>query len=214
MRPPSRLRVVSGQNGDMLTAVLTFVPAAALLVIAPGPDTLLVLRNSARGGRRAGLVTAAGTITGLLISAAAAALGLATLVRASQIGYTVVRACGAAYLIYLGAMLLWRGRSSRDHEADAEAQAGIGTNMFNPKVGVFFVSFLPVFIPKGAPVAGTSLLLGAIFLAEGAIWLGIVVLLGDRLSAVVNRPSVRRRTERLTAPVMIGFGVRLATSHR
>src|SRR5215469_12020603 len=97
----------------MLTALLAFVPAAALLVVAPGPDTLLVLRNSARGGRRAGLITAAGTVTGLLVWAAVAALGLAALVRASEIGYSVVRWCGATYLIFLGSQLVWRSRRSR-----------------------------------------------------------------------------------------------------
>jgi threonine/homoserine/homoserine lactone efflux protein len=211
----------------MLTAVLTFLPAAALLVVAPGPDTLLVLRNSARGGRQAGLVTAAGTVTGLLVWAAAAALGLAALVRASEIGYTIVRWCGAAYLIFLGSQLLWRsGRGQAGlNEASRVSQpahghkatdylTGIGTNLFNPKVGVFFVSFLPVFIPRGAPVAPVSLLLGAVFLAEGILWLTAVALLGDRLSAIVSRPSVRRRAERLTGLVMVGFGVRLAIEQR
>jgi threonine/homoserine/homoserine lactone efflux protein len=211
----------------MLTALLAFVPAAALLVVAPGPDTLLVLRNSARGGRRAGLITAAGTVTGLLVWAAAAALGLAALVRASEIGYSVVRWCGAAYLMLLGAQLLWRSRG--DHDVDTQLAkesepvrrhrltdylTGIGTNLFNPKVGVFFVSFLPVFIPRGVPVAATSLLLGAIFLTEGMIWLITIVLLGDRLSAVIRRPRIRRRLERVTGVVMIGFGLRLATEHR
>ena len=212
----------------MLTAILAFLPAAALLVIAPGPDTLLVLRNSARGGRRAGLVTAAGTVTGLLAWAIAAALGLAALVRASEVGYTVVRFCGAAYLIFLGAQLLWRSRRGQagDENGDAEATplpggrpvtgyvAGIGTNLFNPKIGVFFVSFLPVFIPRGVPVAPMSLLLGGIFLAEAIIWLVVIAMLGHRLSAIINRPSMRRRAERLTGLVMIGFGVRLAIEQR
>jgi len=211
----------------MLTALLAFVPAAALLVVAPGPDTLLVLRNSARGGRRAGLTTAAGTVTGLLVWAAAAALGLAALVRASELGYSIVRWCGAAYLMLLGSQLLWRSRGRRDAETEpavdpepahrrqiADYLTGIGTNLFNPKVGVFFVSFLPVFIPRGAPVAPMSLLLGAIFLAEGIIWLFTIILLGDRLSVVIQRPRIRRRLERVTGLVMIGFGLRLATEQR
>jgi threonine/homoserine/homoserine lactone efflux protein len=88
------------QSHKVLSAVVTFVPAAALLVIAPGPDSLLVLRNAARGGRRAGLATAAGTVTGLLVWAAAAALGLAALVRASQIGYLAVRWAGQRIWCY------------------------------------------------------------------------------------------------------------------
>src|SRR5215471_13469413 len=149
-----------------MSAVVTFVPAAALLVIAPGPDSLLVLRNSARGGRRAGLATAAGTVTGLLVWAAAAALGLAALLRASQIGYLVVRWAGAAYLVFLGSQLIWRSRRSRGAEEQpgpvraaasrrrlAGFLTGAGTNLLNPKVGIFFISFLPVFIPRDAPVA-------------------------------------------------------------
>lgn len=211
----------------MLTAALAFVPAAALLVIAPGPDSLLVLRNSARGGRRAGLATAAGTITGLLVWAAAAVLGLAALVRASEIGYSVVRWCGAAYLIVLGSQLLWRSRPGQHGEQPADSDSsptrghiaadyltGVGTNLFNPKVGIFFVSFLPVFIPRGVSVAPASLMLGGIFLAEGIVWLTAIVWLAGRLSAILSRPGIQRRMERLTGLVMVGFGVRLAIERR
>jgi threonine/homoserine/homoserine lactone efflux protein len=211
----------------MLSAVLAFVPAAALLVIAPGPDSLLVLRNSARGGRRAGLATAAGTVTGLLVWAAAAALGLAALVRASEIAYLAVRWAGAAYLVFLGSQLIWRSRhnhGSGDQATAVPAMAhpgrlaeyltGAGTNLLNPKVGIFFVSLLPVFIPRGAPAAPAALILGVIFLAEGIVWLAGLVLLGDRLNALVSRAKVRRRIERLTGLVMVGFGVRLAFEQR
>jgi threonine/homoserine/homoserine lactone efflux protein len=210
-----------------MSAVVTFVPAAALLVIAPGPDTLLVLRKSARGGLRAGLATAAGTVTGLLVWAAAAALGLAALLRASEIGYMVVRWAGAAYLVYLGSQLIWRSRRGRGNGGNAISSptvahtrpladylTGAGTNLLNPKVGIFFISFLPVFIPRGVPVAPAALILGGIFLAEGIVWLTAIVLLGDRLNAMVSRASVRRRMERLTGLVMIGFGVRLALERR
>jgi threonine/homoserine/homoserine lactone efflux protein len=211
----------------MLTAALAFIPAAALLVIAPGPDSFLVLRNSARGGRRAGLATAAGTITGLLVWAAAAAFGLAALLRASEIGYTVVRWCGAAYLIFLGSQLIWRSRRGQRGEQPAAADSsparrhiapdyltGVSTNLFNPKVGIFFVSFLPVFIPRGVSVAPASLMLGGIFLAEGIVWLTTIVWLAGRLSAILGRPAIRRRMERLTGLVMLGFGVRLAIERR
>lgn len=215
------------QSGCVLSALLTFVPAAALLIVAPGPDSLLVLRNSARGGRGAGLATAAGTLTGLLVWAAAAALGLAALLRASEVGYLVVRWAGAAYLLFLGTQLIRRSRPSRASDAEAAPAAaatgrgllaqyltGAGTNLLNPKVGVFFISFLPVFIPRGVPVGPAAMMLGGVFLAETVVWLGAVVLLGGRLNNVVSRASVRRRIERLTGLVMIGFGLRLALEHR
>jgi threonine/homoserine/homoserine lactone efflux protein len=207
-------------------AIVTFVPVPALLVIAPGPDSLLVLRNAARGGRRAGLATAAGTVTGLLVWAAAAALGLAALVRASQIGYLAVRWAGAAYLVFLGAQLIWQRRRRRSVEEVtrrpeatnshplAEYLTGAGTNLLNPKVGIFFVSFLPVFIPRGVPVAPAAFILGSVFLTEGIVWLSVIALLGERLNVVLRRASVRRRMEQLTGLVMIGFGVRLALERR
>jgi threonine/homoserine/homoserine lactone efflux protein len=139
----------------------------------------------------------------------------------------VVRWAGAAYLVYLGSQLIWRSwrdRGSGDSDTGSPAAeharsladylTGAGTNLLNPKVGIFFISFLPVFIPRGVPVAPTALLLGGIFLAEGIVWLTIIVLLGDRLNAMVSRASVRRRIERLTGLVMIGFGVRLALERR
>lgn len=186
-----------------------------------------MLRNSARGGLRAGLATAAGTVTGLLVWAAAAALGLAALLRASEIGYTVVRWAGAAYLLYLGSHLIWhswRSRGDEDGATGSPAQAhtrpladyltGAGTNLLNPKVGIFFISFLPVLIPRGVPVAPAASILGGIFLAEGIVWLTAIVLLGNRLNAIFGRAAVRRRMERLTGLVMIGFGVRLALERR
>ncbi|HEV2371309.1 MAG TPA: LysE family translocator [Streptosporangiaceae bacterium] len=200
------------------------MPAAALLVVAPGPDSLLVLRNSARGGHRAGLATAAGTVTGLLVWAGVAALGLAALLRASEIGYTVLRWAGAAYLLFVGSrLLLGGGKGQASAEAAGPAAhrgkwadylSGVGTNLFNPKVGVFFVSFLPAFIPKGIPAAPLALLLGGVYLAEGTTWLTALALLGNRLNTVMTRPRVRRRVERLTGLVMVGFGVRLAIERR
>jgi threonine/homoserine/homoserine lactone efflux protein len=211
----------------VLSAFLTFMPTAALLIVAPGPDSLLVLRNSARGGRRGGVATAAGTVTGLLVWAAAAALGLAALLRASEIGFLVVRCAGAAYLVFLGSQLIWRSRRPRDGDNAGEGQpaasvavarrgpfaqylAGAGTNLLNPKVGIFFISFLPAFIPHGVPVGQAALILGGIFVAETIVWLGAIVLLGERFNAVVSRARVRRRIDRLTGAVMIGFGLRLA----
>jgi threonine/homoserine/homoserine lactone efflux protein len=129
--------------------------------------------------------------------------------------------------VFLGSQLIWRSRPGRgggERAAGVPAAprrgklagylTGAGTNLLNPKVGIFFISFLPVFIPRGVPVAPAALILGAIFLAEGIAWLAAVVLLGDRLNAVVGRASVRRRIERLTGLVMIGFGVRLVLERR
>ena len=99
----------------METALVEFAIAATLLILAPGPDSMLVLRNSLRGGRRVGLSTAAGTVTGLLTWALAAALGITTLVTASRVGYDVLRLFGGAYLVWLGVMTLRRRQSKPAH---------------------------------------------------------------------------------------------------
>src|SRR5438477_12923525 len=106
----------------MWTAIAAFTAAAALLVIAPGPDTLLVLRNTVQRGRRAGFATAAGTVTGLLVWWAAAALGLAALLRASRVGFTVVRLLGAAYLICLGLTMIFGRALDRAERPDPERE--------------------------------------------------------------------------------------------
>lgn len=211
----------------MLSATLSFAAAASLIVIAPGPDTLLVLRNSLAAGRGKGLVTIGGIVTGLLVWATIAAVGLAALLRASELGYTIVRVAGASYLVVFGARLaLARRHGSNDATSTAPAPprsarspvaayaSGLATNLLNPKVGIFFVSFLPVFIPKGASVGWTSALFAAVFVTEGTAWLLAIVFFASRLGAAIRKEKVRRRLERLSGLVMIGFGIRLATEAR
>lgn len=146
-------------------------------------------------------------------------------------GYLVVRCAGAAYLAFLGSQLIWRSRRPRDGDdaggeqaaasvavarrgPRAQYLAGAGTNLLNPKVGIFFISFLPAFVSRGVPVGQTALMLGGVFVAETIVWLAAIVLVGQRFNAVVSRASVRRRIDRLTGVVMIGFGLRLALERR
>lgn len=200
----------------MTRSLLAFMLAAALLAVLPGPDSLLVLRSIVLRGRRCAVVTAAGVLTGLGVWVAAAALGLSALLAASHAGYTALRVVGAGYLVLLGVQAL-RSRPGHEQSPGRAGVLGVGyraglvTNLLNPKIGVFFVTFLPGFVPAGAPVGATSLLLGAIFIAEGALYFTVLVLLAERVAALVRRPAVRRRLDRLTGAVLIGFGVRLAT---
>ena len=210
----------------MTAALLGFALAATLLILAPGPDSMLVMRNSLRGGRRVGWCTAAGTITGLLCWALAAAFGLASLLAASRVGYDLLRFAGAAYLIWLGATSLWPRRRARDGGASEPRDPvavvgwrrgfanGVISNLCNPKVGAFFVAFLPAFIPAGVPVREFSFLLGAWFTVETAVWLGTVVWLVGRGVGWLSRSRVQRVLERITGLVLIGLGVRLATESR
>ncbi|MFL6156429.1 MAG: LysE family translocator, partial [Marmoricola sp.] len=162
----------------MLLTLLAFTGAAALIVLLPGPDTLVVVRSILRGGRRQGVLTSLGNLTGLTIWVAGAVLGIAALLRASEIGYDVLRGAGACYLVFLGVQA-WRSRGTVDDPATSTRssvlgtgfRAGILTNLLNPKVGVFFVTFLPGFVPAGTSVTVMTAVFGAIFVVlTAAYW--------------------------------------------
>jgi threonine/homoserine/homoserine lactone efflux protein len=200
----------------MLLAAAAFALAAALIVLLPGPDTLVVVRGILRGGRSRGVATAAGNLLGLAVWVAAAALGLSALLRASHLGYEVLRIAGGAYLIWLGIASI-RLRSAPRAVAERRDLRGTGflagvvTNLLNPKVGVFFVTFLPGFVPHGYSVGWTSLLFGAIFVAETAAYWVLLLSLASRVTRWMNEPRIRRRLDATTGAVLIGFGIRLAT---
>jgi len=204
----------------MLTALVTFACAAALIVLLPGPDTLVVVRNLIRGGRRSAALTVIGVLSGLAVWVTAAALGLAALLRASRDGYTALRLVGAVYLIWLGVNSL-RARTASSNEVqipDAPRRivgtgyrAGLATDLLNPKVGVFFVSFLPGFVPAGHAVGPTSLVFGAIFVVETAMYFALLLTLAARVTKWISEPRIRRRLDRATGIVLIGFGLRIAS---
>lgn len=224
---PAPSPVVSAIVAGMTAALLGFAIAATLLILAPGPDSLLVMRNCLRGGRRTGWSTAAGTLTGLVSWAAAASIGLSSLLAASWIGYDILRFAGAAYLIWLGATSLWprhhttpaavRGEERDRAPALKPRRAyvnGLISNLCNPKIGAFFVAFLPGFIPAGVSAREFSILLGAWFAVETGVWLGALVWMVDRGVRWLSRSRVQRTLERLTGLVLIGLGLRLATETR
>jgi RhtB (resistance to homoserine/threonine) family protein len=210
------------------TALLGFALAATLVILAPGPDFMLVMRNTVRGGRRSGWVTACGTLSGLTVWALAAALGLSALLRVSHVAYDVLRFCGAAYLIWLGVTSLGnfrrkgRARPAADVATAGQVPArpgraylnGMLSNLLNPKISVFFMAFLPAFVPARVSASQFSLVLGAWFIAETGLWLAVVAWLADRGVRWLRRTAVQRWLERITGIVLIGFGLRLATESR
>jgi threonine/homoserine/homoserine lactone efflux protein len=220
-------RFASWHDSTMLTALVTFAFAAGLIVLLPGPDTLVVVRNLIRGGRRSAALTVIGVLSGLAVWVTAAALGLAALLRASRDGYTTLRVVGAIYLIWLGVNSL-RTRAAARGAATSKGnelqlpepprrlvgtgyRAGLATDLLNPKVGVFFVSFLPGFVPAGHAVGSTSLIFGAIFVVETAMYFALLLALAARVTKWMSEPRVRRRLDRVTGLVLIGFGLRIAS---
>lgn len=206
----------------MLTALLTFAVPCLVLVILPGPDSLIVLRGLVRGGRRGGLMTALGVICGILVWVVAAVLGLSALLHASEVGYNVLKIAGAVYLVWVGLHSLRdmrRGVVGHDDPAATPRRgltgsgfiAGFLTDILNPKVGVAFVTFMPGFIPDGASVGWTSLALGLLFTVLSALYFAVLIALSGTVSRWMGTPRIRRRLDGLTGVVLIGFGVRLAT---
>lgn len=207
----------------MTKAVLAFSAAAALLVVLPGPDTMVLLRSIVRDGRPRAVWTALGGLTGLVIWVSVAALGLSAVVQASELGYLALRVVGGMYLLWLGVQSLRRRpqQATALVVADATAQRAVGrgrayltgllTDVLNPKVGAFFVSFLPAFVPVGHAVGAGSALLGGVYIAETAVYYVALLAVSGTVVRWMSTPRVRRRLDRLMGVVFVAFGLRLMT---
>ncbi|MEU2061641.1 LysE family translocator [Streptomyces sp. NPDC013455] len=203
--------------------MLTFAAACLVLIVIPGPDQALMTRNALAGGRRAGLLTMVGGLLGLSVHVSAAALGVSALLLASATAFTVLKVVGAAYLVWMGiATLRGSRRTLREGAPDDDAlapEAGEGgrmlrqgflSNALNPKVALFFVTFLPQFLPSEGAVLPRALLLSLVFAVLYLLWFSLYVSTVDRLGRVLRRPRVRARIEQVTGLLLIGFAARLA----
>jgi RhtB (resistance to homoserine/threonine) family protein len=207
------------------SAVASFFFVALLITIAPGPDSALVLRASIARGRRYGIVSATGVSLGLLLWATASALGVSALLTASTLAYDVLRLAGAAYLCWLGVQAIRAARATRPRDDDEAApvqqrglaaafRTGLLSNLLNPKIGVFYITVLPQFVPRGVSVLAASLLLALVHVAIGMAWLTLVAWAADRAKTLLRKDSARRAIESVTGVVLIGFGLRTALAHR
>jgi threonine/homoserine/homoserine lactone efflux protein len=209
-----------------LSVVLGFVVAVFLVSLVPGPDMLFIVANAAVGGRRAGVVAAAGMSTGLAVHSLAAALGLGALIQAAPQVLNGIRIAGAAFLLYL-AYLTWRASRQKLGEADEALELpkrtlrktyvmATLTNLANPKVILFYLAFVPQFITTGAdswPATLQFLVLGAIFISVGFPVDATVGLLAGTVTDRFFRAgsTIRRRLERVTAGIFAALAARLAT---
>ena len=204
----------------MQLQLVSFLAVSAVLIVAPGPDMALVARYALLGGRRAAFVASIGVGTGLTIWTLAASVGLAALLRQSEPAFVALKFVGVSYLVFLGVQALrsaWQPRDAGASMAHARARhafrQGLLSNLGNPKIAVFFTSFLPQFTTSGASFL-SLLVLGLLFCAMTFVWLvgyGTVV---AKAGEVLRRPRVRGVLEGLTGAVLLAFGVRLATEHR
>lgn len=205
-----------------LQTVLLFMAAALALNVTPGPSILYVMSRTLAQGTTAGLVSALGLGVGSLCHACAAALGLSVLIAYSPVAYTIVKSAGALYLVILGIRMI-RARDvtpPEPHLAGASLRRvfwqGVLTDLLNPKIVLFFVSFLPQFVdPNRGSVAAQTLVLGLLFQVTGIPTNMAVAVLGGTISRWFSRrPAFARLRNAIAGTVLIGLGVRLALSER
>ncbi|MGY6030582.1 LysE family translocator [Phytobacter sp. AG2a] len=201
-------------------SLLAFSFAALLLTLTPGLDTALILRTACAEGGKKAFQAALGIDVGCFIWGALVALGLGALLAVSELAYTVLKVCGAAWLSWLGLQLLMRPRSSFSQgDGDIAGQGnwfvrGMMGNVLNPKMGIFYVSFLPQFIPAGhSPLIWTFILV-SIHVAIGTIWSGTLILSTHFASAILKKSSVIKVMDRATGGLFLCFAAKLALSTR
>jgi threonine/homoserine/homoserine lactone efflux protein len=206
----------------VVQALLAFSVAAALLTITPGLDTAIVLRTAAVEGPKRAALAAAGVLAGCLVWGAAVALGLGVLLSASALAFNVLKWAGAAYLVWLGIGLILKPRASFELTAAtgpagsdfAWLRRGFLTNLLNPKVGVFYVSFLPQFLPDGVATASFIFLLAVLHCLMSIGWFAALIAATHPIAGALQKTAVVRWLDRLTGGVFLAFGVRLALERR
>jgi threonine/homoserine/homoserine lactone efflux protein len=200
-----------------VTQALAFLGVSAVVIVTPGPDTALTIRNALTGGRRGGVLTALGVATGQAVWTLAAAAGVAAVLRASEPLFVALRLVGAVYLAFLGVRTLVaavRGGTEShvqtSHAAGCYRQ-GLISNLANPKMAIFFTSLLPQF--GGASFAALSGL-GLVFCTMTLVWLSAYGVVVAKAGDVLRRGRVRRALDAVTGTVLVAFGLRLAAESR
>jgi RhtB (resistance to homoserine/threonine) family protein len=205
--------------------LLVFVGVAAIVIVVPGPDTAVVTKNVLVHGRRAAIGTSLGVSAGLSIWTLAAAVGVASVVRASAPAFTALKLVGALYLVWLGLQAFRAAgqtkSAARPRTTPKPALGALGgfrqgllSDLANPKIGIFFTSLLPQFVDPGHSVILPFLALGAVFVLMTVVWLCAYCLIAARAAATLQRPRVQAAMDRVTGFVLIALGLRLALERR
>jgi len=201
-----------------------FVGVSAIVILLPGPDTAVVTKNVLLHGRRAGFGTSAGIGVGLSVWTLAAAVGLASVVRASIVAFTALKVAGALYLIWLGFQALRAARHEAGEQHLTATRSALGarggfrqgllSDLANPKIGIFFTSLLPQFVDPGHPVLLPFIGLGAVFVLMTMAWLMAYCFIAARATQTLRRPSVKSALDRVTGVALIAVGLGLLTERR
>ncbi len=201
-----------------------FLIMCILLIILPGPDTAIATKNTLTVGRNGGLKTMLGSCSGLLIHTLAAVIGLSAIIVKSAYVFAILKYVGAVYLCYLGIKTLWALKALRTQQEEAVGELnttdkykdhscfkqGFLTNVTNPKVAVFFLTFLPQFVDGKGETFLPFLMMGVIYTVLTALWFIFYVYLLDRISAFMKKPKTKVIIEGVTGAILIGFGIKLA----
>ena len=199
-----------------------FIIACVLLIVLPGPDTAIVTKNTIVNGQKGGFQTMVGSCAGLTVHTIAAVAGLSAIIVKSAVAFTVLKYVGAAYLCYLGIKTLMSLRAKKTEaeemtdipEIEAKGNSyfkqGLVTNITNPKVAVFFLTFLPQFLSKGSEPFWPFLTMGIIYIVLTFVWFALYVFLLNKIREFMKKPATQSVIESLTGAVLIGFGIKLA----
>jgi len=195
-----------------------FLGVIALLTITPGADMAMVSRSVFMGGRRDAFATTLGIGAGCLIWALASAAGVAAVLAASETAYDALRLVGAAYLVWLGVQSLSAARRGYHRDPALEPgragrspfRQGLLTNLFNPKIALFYTTFLPQFIGPDDPVLVLSLAMAGVHIVLGIVWLSAYAWLLDRAVEAFRGSRVRRALDAVTGAVLVALGIRVA----
>ena len=200
-----------------LSILVAFIPAAIVLIVAPGPDSIYTLTRSVSDGRTVGVMAALGSSSGSIVHTTAAVVGLSALLQQSALAFTVVKFAGAAYLVYIGIQTL---RDSEEFEISPEEesytpaesyQSALMINVLNPKVALFFLAFLPQFIQPQTNVTAQIFTLGVLFAGLGFVYQAILAVFSARARRVITETELMKTALRaVSGSVLVGFGMKLA----
>jgi RhtB (resistance to homoserine/threonine) family protein len=200
--------------------IYLFILMCIFLIILPGPDTAIATKNTLTAGKMGGLNTALGTCCALLIHTSAAVLGLSAIIVKSALLFSVFKYVGAVYLIFLGLKTLWslkkkeaptiKVNTNSKFQNTSCFKQGFLTNLLNPKVAVFFLTFLPQFVDSGGNTFTQLLIMGITYTVLTAVWFLLYVYLINQISVFMKRPKTQNIIEGITGTILIGFGVKLA----
>ncbi|EJR61821.1 homoserine/Threonine efflux protein [Bacillus cereus VD115] len=205
----------------MIENYLLFIIMSICLIILPGPDTAMATKNTLVAGKMGGVKTVFGTCVALLIHTLAAVIGLSALIVKSALLFSIFKYVGALYLIYIGikALLAVKNKEgvntndvsiNNDKEYTSCFRQGFLTNLLNPKIAVFFLTFLPQFLNPSHNTFIQLLVMGLTYLVLTVIWFAFYIFLIDKISAFMKKPKTQRYIQGLTGIVLIGFGIKLA----